>query len=391
MKSLKLLILILSVFQITGCRDTAVPEKLVSQVDSLSAAFVPVNGEGLCDIGLYMSDGGLLVIKGETNLPAAKDELIALMERSGHAFSDSIRVLPDTTKVKKPWGLVTLSVCNMRGRPAHAGEMVTQAIMGTPVRILDRRGGWFFIQTPDSYLGWTNDAAIAELTQSEMDAWRGSGRVIYTRNIGDLKGDDGGVVTDLVMGSVLKKEGETGDRYIVSLPDGRRGILSKSDAADFSLWASEKQPVAGELIAFGKSLLGSPYLWGGTSTKGIDCSGFVKITYFTAGMILARDASSQYLYGREIPMETSLDSLLPGDLVFFGHMRDGKKWMGHTGMYIGDTEVIHSSGMVKINSLDTTRANYSEYLGSIFLGAKRFIGVPPEKGYQRVAEHNWYF
>jgi hypothetical protein len=178
MKSLKLLILILSVFQITGCREKAVPEKLASQVDSISAAFVPVNGEALCHIDLYMADGGLLVIKGETNLPGAKDELIALMDQSGHEFSDSIRVLPDTTKIKKPWGLVTLSVCNMRGRPAHAGEMVTQAIMGTPVKILDRRGGWFFIQTPDSYLGWTNDAAIAELTQSEMDAWRGSGRVI---------------------------------------------------------------------------------------------------------------------------------------------------------------------------------------------------------------------
>lgn len=391
MKSLKLLILILSVLQTFGCQEKAVPEKLMSQVDSISAAFVPVRAEGLCDIDLYMANGGVIVIKGETNFPEAKSELIALMDRSGYQFSDSITVLPDTTQVKMPWGLVTVSVCNMRGRPAHAGEMVTQAIMGTPVRILNRRGGWLFIQTPDSYLGWTNDDAITELTESQMNGWKGSGRVIYTRNIGDLKGDDGLVVSDLVMGSIVKKEGETRDHYIVSLPDGRKGNLSKSDAADFSVWAREKQPVAGDLIAFGKSLLGSPYLWGGTSTKGIDCSGFVKITYFTAGMILARDASSQYLYGREIPMETSLDSLSPGDLVFFGRMRDGKKWMGHTGMYIGDTEVIHSSGMVKINSLDTTRANYSEYLGSIFLGAKRFIGVPPEKGYQRVSEHNWYF
>jgi hypothetical protein len=391
MKSSIYLVAIICGLQISGCQNIDFSNKLLEQIDSLSASFVPVHAEGLCDIDATMTDGRTVLLKGKTNLPEARDAITALISNEGFQFIDSITVLPDIMVVKNPWGLVTVSVCNMRATPSHAAEQVTQAIMGTPVKILDKRGGWLFIQTPDSYLGWTNDDAIAEYSDAEMAVWRGSDRVIYNENAGVITGDAGQIVSDIVMGSVLMTTGEERGSYNVILPDGRKGRIARDDMADFASWAAEQQPQADKLIAFATSLLGSPYLWGGTSTKGIDCSGFVKITYFTAGMILARDASAQYLHGREIPIENTLDSLAPGDLLFFGRMRDGKKRIGHTGMYIGDTEVIHSSGMVKINSLDTARENYSDYLGSTILGAKRFIGVPPEKGYMRVSQHNWYF
>jgi hypothetical protein len=330
MKPARYLILLLAVIQITACQNQKVPDKLLSRIDSLSAAFVPINAEGLCDINATIAAGHIVVIKGETNLPEARDAVAALLRSEGYAFADSITLLPDTSVVKKPWGLVTLSVCNMRGAPSHAAEQVTQAIMGTPVRILNKRGGWLYIQTPDSYLGWTNDDAIAELSEPEMVQWRSSDRVIYTENGGVITSEGGKTVSDIVMGSIVNKTGETGGYFNVSLPDGRSGLIIKTEAADFGTWASEQQPQADRLIAFASSLLGSPYLWGGTSTKGIDCSGFVKITYFTAGMILARDASAQYRYGKEIPIESTLDSLAPGDLLFFGRLRDGKKRISAT-------------------------------------------------------------
>jgi gamma-D-glutamyl-L-lysine dipeptidyl-peptidase len=78
-------------------------------------------------------------------------------------------------------------------------------------------------------------------------------------------------------------------------------------------------------------------------------------------------------------------------LLFFGRIQDGKKRITHTGMYIGDTEFIHSSGMVRINSLDSTRANYSRYRAATLLGARRIIGATPGKGIERVSHHRWYF
>jgi cell wall-associated NlpC family hydrolase len=123
--------------------------------------------------------------------------------------------------------------------------------------------------------------------------------------------------------------------------------------------------------------------------KAPDCSGFVKTVYFMNGVILARDASQQYLYGREV--EPSTDSLEAGDLIFFGSTgKDGKKRITHVGLYIGDTEVIHSSGMVRINSLDPDRDNYSSYLKQTIQGARRYTGQESGKGYEFVARHKWY-
>ncbi len=391
MRPCKYLIIILSALQLTGCHNKEVPSEIKNQIDSLSAVMVPQHMESLCDLSVTMSEGGVITVRGETNLPEAKDKVIELLNRSGYKYNDSITVLPDTSVVKKPWGLVTVSVCNMRTEPSNGAEMATQPLMGTPVKILNRSGGWLFIQTPDAYLGWTGDDAIAELSDNEMAAWKSSERLIFLKNTGVITDSYDQTVSDIVLGCVLKKTGEQKDFYSVVLPDGREGRIRKNEASDFRVWAEKAEPVADLMIAFARTMMGSPYLWGGTSTKGMDCSGFTKTIYFTGGVILARDASGQYRYGTERSIEHGCDSLAPGDLLFFGRMNDGKKRITHTGMYIGDTEFIHSSGMVRINSLDSTRVNYSQYRASTLLGAKRVIGVTPGKGIERVSQHRWYF
>ncbi len=390
MKTLNYLILLLCVIQLVGCQKKEVPADLQEQLDSIAAVMVPQHAEALCDVNLVMGEGGSIIVKGETNLPRAKEEILSMLGRSGYSFTDSITVLPDPEVVENPWGLVSVSVCNIRTRPSHAAEMATQALMGTPVKILNKRGGWLMVQTPDSYIGWTDDPA-AELSDSGLNAWKKSGRLIYMKNTGVITDDDDMTVSDIVFGVILEKTGEQRDQFTVRLPDGREGLVKKSEVTDFSLWAEKAEPDPDAMIKFARTFLGTPYLWGGTSTKGVDCSGYTKTIYYAAGLILTRDASGQFRYGMERSIENGWDSLAPGDLLFFGRVRDGRQRITHTGMYIGDSEFIHSSRLVKINSFDSTRVNYSAYLLEILQGARRIAGIPPGEGFVRVSQHSWYF
>jgi hypothetical protein len=386
-------IIILLTLLFTCCTRREIPPEVLKGVDSIALDCVPDKREGVCDYTLSLLTRNSLVIKGETSIPEVKKEIIDFLTRSGFTVTDSLIILPDES-VRKAWGLVSVSVCNMMSKPGFSSEQVSQALMGTPVRILKISGGWMLIQTPDHYLGWVTDSSIGEKDDAEMQAWRGSARVIYLNRAGDIieKPDAGGIVSDITAGTLLEVTGLESKYYTVKIPDGRNGRVSRNDAIDFDAWISRARPDPLLMIPFAKSMTGFPYMWGGTSVKAVDCSGFVKTIYFMSGIILSRDASQQFQYGQPVDVSASLDHLQPGDLIFFGHLRDdGSKRITHVGMYIGDTEVIHSSGMVRINSLDPGRANYSSYLKQTMMGARRLIGLPGQPGLQAVNKHPWYF
>lgn len=389
---MRVLIIIILFLFIFGCKPSDVPVNIEKGIDSISQKWVPDQRENICTFSLKMLSKRHIILKGETNLPEAKIEIINYLLDKKLVYNDSLRVIPDTSEIKKIWGLVTLSVCNIKKDPSHSSELVSQAIMGTPVKILKKKDGWLLIQTPDYYIGWTNDSSIQEMTEKEIETWKHSGRLIYTGKSGDILSETNGseVVSDIVAGSIVKVVSEKGDCFIVALPDGRCGEISKKEGADFNKWCSGIRPEANRLILFAKTLSGSPYLWGATSTKAIDCSGFTKTIYFTGGVILARDASLQFLHGESVDISSSFNNLEPGDLVFFGYYSKGKKRITHVGMYIGDSEVIHSSGMVRINSLDSTKTDYSNYLKKTIMGARRIIGTGSGKGIETVTKNNWY-
>jgi hypothetical protein len=390
---MKFFIPLILAFLVTVCKQQAVTGDLQKDIDSLVHKWVPDSREGICNVNISVLSDGKILIKGETNLQEAKEEITNYIIKSGNKLSDSLMIIPDTSKIRETWGLVSISVSNMKKSPSHSSELVSQAIMGTPVKILKKKGGWLLVQTPDYYIGWINSSGIADLNEGQISKWKQSDRVIYLKNTGNIYSElhDNEIISDIVLGSLLEKTGEDVKYIHIVLPDGRKGILPKSDVKSFKEWSAGILPVSSNLINCSKTLLGSPYLWGGTSTKALDCSGFVKTVYFVNGIILSRDASLQFLHGMNVDFSGSFESLKEGDLIFFGTNNNGKKRISHVGMYIGNTEVIHCSGIVSINSLDSLRSNYSEYLKSGLMGVRRIIGTETAKGTEKIRSHSWYF
>jgi len=386
---MRIFLSIIALAALIGCHKSS-QLSIKSELDSISRKWVPDKREGICEIEANLRSTAF-VIKGETMFPEAKSEILAFLQKKGYHFIDSITLLPDTS-IKKSYGVISLSVANMRTKPKHSAELASQAIMGMPVRILKQTDGWILIQTPDKYIGWTNKSSVQQMNKMEFDQWNASSRILFEQNSGYVystpKEDE--VVCDLVAGSILKIVSETKDNYEVATADGRTGFIKKSQGKVFQQWKQSIKADSALLCSFAKSNIGLPYLWGGTSSKGLDCSGFVKTVYFLNGIILARDASLQFLHGEKIDFNKGFQQLKPGDLFFFGDDEGTSGKVTHVGMYIGNTEMIHASGKVRINSLDSSRTNFNRYLLNNLLGIRRIIGSENQEGITFVLKHNWY-
>ena len=377
---------------IIGCRQESV-NNYKNEIDSIGIVWVPDLREGIFEAEL-IPEGPDLILKGETDVKEAKDAVIGLLKQNGVDFTDSLQVLPDISVITEPWGLVNVSVCNIRLFSSYDSEMLTQALMGTPVKILKKEGGWYLIKTPDLYLGWVDSDAVETKSTGEYTEWKSSSRLFYTGKTGDIYADPAGlkVISDIVAGCIVEVTGNGQKLYEVKLPDNRKGFIPADKVIPFDQLSAETYLKADNLIATAESFMGIPYLWGGTSSKGFDCSGFTKTIYYLNGIILSRDASQQFQNGIRVRVrrEALPDSLKQGDLLFFGSSRRGRARPTHVGMYIGDTEFIHCSGMVRINSLDSTRANFSRSRRDTFIGVRRIIGAPDGNGIQPVRDHSWY-
>ena len=375
----------------TGCRQTGT-DLYKNEIDSIGIVWVPDLREGIFEAELF-SEGTDMILKGETNVPEAKEGIVNLLKQKKVIFIDSLHVLPDSSEFKDPWGLVDVSVCNIRLFSSFEAEMVSQALMGTPVKILKKDGDWFLVQTPDMYLGWVDCEAIESKSNDEFAKWKSSSRLFYIGKTGDIYADQSElkIISDIVAGCIIEVTGSQKDIYKVKLPDGRMGFIPREKVILLDQLLADTYLSRENLVTTAESFMGIPYLWGGTSSKGFDCSGFVKTVYFLSGIILSRDASQQFQSGTRIRRAAFPDSLRNGDLLFFGSSRHGRPRATHVGIYIGDTEFIHASGMVKINSLDSTRTNFSRFRRDSFLGVRRIIGANYGHGIQPVSRHSWYY
>jgi SH3-like domain-containing protein len=378
-------------FFINGCHSSLDKDKQ-AEIDSIAIKWIPDHREGICNVTAAIGKRGSIVLCGETTIPQAKQEIIKTLSNPDIVLIDSILILPDTVRNEKYRGLASLSVINLRKQPDHSSELVSQAILGTPVLILKDENSWLLIQTPDKYIAWTEKSSVKMTSTAEMNRWRQAERILFLENSGWVytSPEESGVVGDLVAGSILEKAGESKGYLKVILPDGREGFVRKNGVMDFNLWKSQVRCTEENVYRIASTFLGLPYLWGGSSSKAVDCSGFVQSVYFMNGIILPRDASLQADHGLILNLSKGYSQLKRGDLLFFGSKDNSTSHVTHVAIYMGNSEYINSSGRVMINSLDSTQINYSSYRENSLLAAKRIIGVDNDLGIVPVIKHPWY-
>lgn len=222
---------------------------------------------------------------------------------------------------------VHVPVVDMRESAAQASKVVSQALFGEQVQVGARSGEWVHIATPDAYTGWVKFgdlAAISEPYRQDIEVTRLSAHVYPTNDT------EYGPFFTLPYGSKLRVLEQEDARWIrVSLLDGREAFIQKGDVVP---------EVHKDLISFSKKFLGLPYTWGGRSSFGYDCSGFVQMIYKRIGIQLPRDARQQVLDPRG--KVVAMDALAAGDLIFFGRSESD---IGHVGMSLGGLTFIHAS------------------------------------------------
>ncbi len=265
--------------------------------------------------------------------------------------------------------VIGVSAAYLRAAADYESPLETQELMGTVVKILDMDRYWCKVESPQPYTAWCTDRVLVTMSADEIEAYKAAPKYVCIAPISrvlDQPAKDAAQLCDVVLCDLLRvvfcekiaRPLTRGRFAAVLLPDGRQGWMRKDELMCEKAWLAqgadlrkaELTPEANlqkvdreQLAAYAKGFLGTPYLWGGMTPKGFDCSGLVRMVYLRYGLFLPRNASQMAKLGREIPLAEAR----PGDLLFFG--LNGR--VTHIGMYVGDGHFIHSSHLVRINAV----------------------------------------
>ena len=216
------------------------------------------------------------------------------------------------------YGICTQSAIAMRKENSHASEMVSQLLYNELYTKLDEKTEWILIRTElDQYEGWISAKQHHVISENEFEQLKAKKLYIVNQPVANYKGKI------ISFGTPLFEPAE----FAAEMPQTFQPQIMIDNA---------------------RKLLGAPYLWGGRTMMGIDCSGFVQLCARSAGLLLPRDASQQINCGELVYF---LQETQPGDLAFFGN-ENGT--ITHVGIIIGNEQIIHASGEVRIDFLDQT-------------------------------------
>lgn len=267
------------------------------------------------------------------------------------------RMIASTATVIRP-------AANMYSTATEDADVVTQAIYGASVELLEEKANWAKVRTADHYLGWM---PMSDLNRSEKAYASGPHSAMVVALFANLYQEPNitrhrPVVTIPYESrlEVVRDETIGKDHWLqVRLPDDRAAWIQFGDVT-----LDPKTMAVPEIVEFSRRFLGLPYLWGGVSTFGYDCSGFTQMLCRRRGIQMPRDADIQAAWSEMI--EVGKADLQPGDLLFFGQNPDK---ITHTGFYIGNGEFIHATAYEK-PVIQISRLG-DEHWTQVFITARR--------------------
>lgn len=257
-------------------------------------------------------------------------------------------------------GHINVSVANLHAEPRYKSEIISQGILGETVRILDEQEGFRLVRLPDEYEGWVSGYQVA--------LQRPSGRTTHKvfehfATVYQEPDRSSRRVRDVVLGCLLEITGQEGEWSRLSLPDGLQGWIRR--AAIRPVDYIPERSVTQLALPF----LGYPYLWGGKTPKGFDCSGLIQTVFGILGKKLPRDSWMQHRDGQPVGQDP-LDAA-PGDLYFFAEHGDR---ITHVGLALGAGDILHARGWVRINSMAPERPDFSRELIDTFVDVRTYLG-----------------
>lgn len=259
---------------------------------------------------------------------------------------------------------VTVPVADLRREPSNDAELVSQALLNVPAHVLDERAGWSRVRLSD-YEGWIATTSLGRqaILDDLVAVVLPPAAHIYAGPLGDATADVAYATSVLPVLSADHSE-----RVQVALPGGSAGWMERTDLALRPAAVPFPPSESDVAVALARRFLDTPYLWGGTTIKGIDCSGLVQLCCRAAGRVIPRDADQQY---EGIPYIVERGDLRTGDLIYFAH--GGA--ITHTAMMLDATTYIHAKGSpqsrVMINALEPGAGDYNDALAASLAGARR--------------------
>ena len=241
------------------------------------------------------------------------------------------------------FGVTHLAQIAMRSEPEHSAPLCSQLIFGDPYQVIEEQGKWIKIKTLDcDYEGWIDAQLFNSLHPDDVATYLSADKYQVTDYLMFIKEFESNVTFPVFMGSTFPFANDgmliLGNTiFVMDLPEPR--VLPSHPTL------SENQVT---LIQFASGYLRAPYLWGGRTPLGIDCSGLVQLAFKMIQISLPRDASQQVLLGNNVDF---FEEHQIGDVAFFDN-EEGK--IIHTGIVCGKNKILHASGFVRIDTFDQT-------------------------------------
>jgi cell wall-associated NlpC family hydrolase len=304
-------------------------DKVERAVDDIRRKWVPDRRLGVFDVTITPSVGAqpaAPLLAGATSSLDARDALRRLAGETG--LSERVRLLPDESVVHSA-AIVTAALAPLLAEPQLSAARASEVLHGESLEVLERRDDWLRVKAPDGYVAWLAAGYVASGPADWAEDWRH--RATARAFSADIVTADG------------RRRLPTGGRValrrgVVELADGQRGAVAAGSVRREQELRVEARHLALPELAQ-KWYGGAPYLWGGRTEWGIDCSGLVQAVYGARGIPLPRDSDQQFAQGREIAMSANGTGYEAGDLLFFAE----RGRVSHVALWAGAGRIVHSA------------------------------------------------